>query len=209
MLKPSICILLLLIEPLFQVKVYCTHIGSSNLNDNIIDKEWSGLSDIIEINQFDPTWNQEVQSSLKQDQKDKIRTKPVRKNVSKERKKEYRDRFNARVKLDPEAKEYYKAKKYEWNKRWESKRLSRLTKEEKEAFIISKREAKRISHRNARKRFGGFTSRKMQRLHEIRNMKAEGKASEEDLKYLHDYQAAERIRKNKTQAAKQEPKRNI
>jgi hypothetical protein len=202
MLKSLFCILLLFIESLFQVKVYCTHSGSSNLNDNIIEREWLGLI-------VDPTWNQEVQNSLKQDQKDKIRTKPVCKNVSKAKLKEYRDRFNARVKMDPEAKEIYKGKKNEWNKRWESKRLSKSTKEEKEAFIISKREARRISQRNARKRFGGFASSKRQRLHEIRNLKAEGKASEEDLKYLHDYQAAERIKKSNAQVAKQESKRNV
>lgn len=63
--------------------------------------------------------------------------------------------------MDLEVKEYYKVKKYEWNKRWELKRLLRLIKEEKEVFIISKREVKRIFYRNVRKCFGGFISRKM------------------------------------------------
>ena len=97
------------------------------------------------------------------------------------------------MKSDPIRREIYKAKKQQWNANW----LSKLTSQEKEEYISRLKEKKRSYKLRQRVKSGGYASRKEQKLAEIRKMKANGTASEEDLKFLSDYQAAERLRKGR------------
>lgn len=166
------------------------------------EEDWSGLSDIVEINKFDPNWNQEVQSSRKEEQTgESTNVKPKAKKYvysrDKGKQREYRERFIAKVKSDPIKKEWYRERKKQWNAKWEAKATSKLTTQEKVAYELEKRKRSRQSNLRGRINFGGFSCGKMQRLNQIRILKAKGTATEEDLKFLHDYQASERARKKK------------
>lgn len=116
-----------------------------------------------------------------------------RPTISKEKRREYRKRFERKLHSNPIRKESYKAKKRQWNANW----LSKLTSQEKEEYTNRLKEKKRLYKSREKGKYGGYSTKKDQRLAQIRKMKADGTASEEELKILHDYQAAERLRKGR------------
>lgn len=207
-----------------KILVYCTIHSSSNGDG---EEGWSGLSDILQIDQFDPNWEEEVQSTQKNDQigpseqhqiierngtkkkMPRIRNTPEHKR----RQKIYAKRYKAKVRSNPEVYEILKAKKNEYNMRWKKNKLAKMTETEREEFQLRtakiKQQNKEKNKEINRKRFGGFSSARSQKLSTIRKLKAEGKASEEELRYLQKDTESEKIARRKQRAAKKEAmKRN-
>ncbi|PWN36686.1 uncharacterized protein FA14DRAFT_152112 [Meira miltonrushii] len=217
MLRRSVCVLSIALV-MTKASVYSVPTSSLTSNQTRAEGEWSGLSDIVEINKFDPSWGQEAESLPKEDhiKNSKNHTEPSeaanngkaggKKRFyprSKEKQKEYRQRFNEKVKSDPVRNKFYKERKKQWNAKWEANYTSKFTSQEKEAYELDKRSRKKQSNLRGRARFGGFSCGKMQRLNQIRNLQAKGAASEEDLKFLHDYRASERERRKKAKEARE------
>lgn len=79
--------------------------------------------------------------------------------------------------------------------------MSKLTESEKEAYLLEKQQARKQYRKLNKEKHGGFSSGKMKRLNEIRQLKEQGKASEDDLKFLKDYQESEKLKRRKERAA--------
>lgn len=179
---------------------------------------WSDLSDIVELNHFDPGWNEEVQSEIKNEipisanenmpstdkrQRSK-RKRKERTDIERMKQKEYQKRYLEKIRSDPQKKEVYRAQRKQWNADWKLKKLSKMTESEKKALEARIGKKRSIYDQKMKAKYGGFATAKSQRLNTIRRLKFEGKASEEDLKYLHDYQEREKIIRRKQRAAKKQ-----
>lgn len=180
---------------------------------------WSGLSDLLDLSVLDSSFHDEIQSTYKptqgQSAKDVDQLKAVTKikmnsnqpkRPSSQRKRErqriYNQRFRDKVRSNPALHEEYRIKKNENSRKWHAKKVSNLNEEEKVAYSIKRNSKNRLYYKKAKKNFGGFSSKSSQRLNLIRTKKAEGKANEEDLKFLHDYRDKENAKKRKSYAAK-------
>lgn len=206
------------ISVLAQVSVHCKPADEEHSPNDKSFGSWSGLSDILEINNFDPGWQEETQSGYREDENNqvgrsspriaktgrKIRRKRRDRNTpeNRERQRIYRQNFRNRLKSNPEAQQRYREKKKKYNRKWEANRILKLTESEKEALKVRNKQAKLQSNLAYRSRCGGYSSPKQQHLVMIRGMKAAGIANEDDLKILHEYQEEQKLKARKRRAAK-------
>lgn len=174
---------------------------------------WSGLSDILEINHFDADWQDEVQSGNKEVEQTQIvsthpqtdsnsKEEPKRKRIrDNEKFKVYRQNYKNRIKSNPLAQQLFRMRKNESNKRWEAKKVSKLSESEKEAFFIRKQQIKKEYNKSYKLKYGGHSCPKRQRIGEIRSLRAQGKATENDLKELQSYNQRQSLMRKKSRHA--------
>ncbi|PWN36694.1 uncharacterized protein FA14DRAFT_152122 [Meira miltonrushii] len=206
------------IFPSNQFLVYCIPTSEVYSNDNKQQGSWSGLSDILEINDFDSEWHNEAQSGHNKEGRDvqigesithatKVNGKKPKQRRSRNtpehraKRKLYREKLKSIFEKDPVAQQVYREKKNKANRKWKAKKISKMTEIEKEALFMRKKRTKKQWEKLYNERCGGFSSPKQQRLNMIRKMKAEGTANEADLKFLHEYQEEQKQRKRKSRAA--------
>lgn len=79
--------------------------------------------------------------------------------------------------------------------------LSKLTESEKAALILRAKQARQQYSKSVKSKCGGYSSPKMQRLNEIKKLQKEGKATENDLKFLQDYREKTKLTRRKERAA--------
>ncbi|PWN36692.1 uncharacterized protein FA14DRAFT_186877 [Meira miltonrushii] len=192
--------------------IFCTRTDGAHSPDDKSQGSWSGLSDILEINQFDPTWQGEVQSGYRGDAntsqnneggQEKAKRKKIRLSTPEKQqsRKLRRQRFNDALNSDPVRKDIYKKKKAEWNRAYKARRRARITGSEKKAFKLLESQANRRYYMKRKEKYGGYSCPMMQRLNEIKKLHEEGKANEEDLKILHDYREGQKLARRKQRAA--------
>lgn len=203
-----------------QILVHCNPMNEENSTHDKSHGDWPELSDILEINHFDPHWQDEIQSGNKEVENAQIgdsnlqagqgsKKKPKQRKrrntlINREKQKVYRQNFTNSLKSDPlKNMKYPKSRSIQRRKR-EAKELSNLTESEKADFLLRKKQVKQQYRMSDKKRYGGFSSLKYKRLHDIRMRRAEGKATAEDLKYLHDHQEERKLARKKERAARKQ-----
>lgn len=197
---------------LAQFLAFCTRTDAVHSPNDERQVSWSGLSDILEINELDPSWQDDAQSGPKENatssQKNeggKGKTKQIRIRTStpeqKQLRKIERQRIKDRINSDPVAKDNFKKKKALWNKTYKARRMLRMTESERNSFQLHKKQANHKYNMLRKEKCGGYSCPKMQRLSEIRKLQVQGKANEEDLKYLQDYRDEQRLIRRKQRAA--------
>lgn len=77
--------------------VYCIPTGESPTLDNTSQGSWSGLSDIVEIDHFDPSWQDDIQSANKERKDAKI-SQDTERDKKKSPKKRFRSSVEDRLK---------------------------------------------------------------------------------------------------------------
>lgn len=193
--------------------VYCVPIGESPTLDNTSQGSWSGLSDIVKLDHFDPSWQDDIQSANKEG-----KDADVSQNTERGKKKSTRKRFRSSVedklkrkvhlenmkksrKSDPVAEQAHKKKRNEWNRKWRTNMLSKLTESEKAALLLREKQARQRYNKSVKNKYGGYSNPKMQRLNGIKTLQKEGKATENELKFLQDYREKTKLTRRKERAA--------
>lgn len=199
------------------ILVHCIPTGEVHSSNNNSQGSWSGLSDILNVDHFDPGWQDRLKSDLNEgenaqvgevssSQMNKSRKKKPKqrrkRNTPEDRAKQklYLQNYRNSLKMNPEAQKKYKQRQNMYTQKWLTKKMSRLTESEKEAYLLEKQQARLQYRRSDKEKYGGFSSKKMKRLNEIRESKKQGKASEDDLKFLKDYQVSQKLKRRKERA---------
>ncbi|PWN36695.1 uncharacterized protein FA14DRAFT_169653 [Meira miltonrushii] len=190
------------------ISVHCFPTGEIHSSNNEKEGSWSDLSDILEMNHFDPSWQDEVQSGKQQvtdtqamnaslqaneENKSKPRKRKSRSTPeAREKQRIYSQKFKDSLKTNPLKRVKFNEMRMVQERKREANKMSKMTDNEREIYLLHKKQTRSHYRISSKEKYGGFSSLKMKRLHDIRIKKGEGTATEDDLKYLQDHNLAKR-----------------
>lgn len=177
---------------------------SSNGYKPIADVNWSDLGNIVNIEDFDQTFRSAQNTSKpnssagQQKMKEgKGKKKPMT-EADKERKRFYRQRYKAKLNLDPIRKEEARKKHYLANKDYKQRRMLSMSEEEAIEFRRKKNTRSReYYHERKIRELAGFSSKRALEWHRLKSLEKAGEASETDLIKLKNIRNKDRDRKRK------------